>query len=545
MQQVSPAAAPRRLTGTPARQHLRSKVATACIAIYLLLTPLQAYLYENFPWQLETPPSLETVATWQQAEAFWLRFAHNRYTPETFFDGASYCHDAKTNTDIYRMVLNLSEPIPQEKCRSNLLTKLNNGAILSVNLEDRLCAFAASPNATRVDAFSACQKNVVAGIEQSIICAWLTPGNDLDKTLTASGLYTYYNIFFMRPSIPFLYTKLAWRFLLVIYLGYRLYFDYFRHCRDLLRDCALVEGHRCEVFFGDPTSLVLLDPWITLVMSLDVWLSAAVIGSSTLAAVQMDDTWQFMLGCIYLSRLVWIAYFAVAIASPILKRLHMERRVSPVDPTFVSLATMLVSGPMTYQQGQSAFFTRVYLWLFNAKAPDPHTIEVGYATTFFLSTIATLPFILGLASCPRVRSTVMPSGLDLVSIFASLDFNDWKHRMLFRYQIMPAAQTRDVLFYGGNLHAWFHANPSFRRALGLSQRGLDCYVLVFNVQGRATECIRVSLLRLLDTNQPNVIMAKTEGDAPFCKVTIEVDNATSALSYVVVEPHHGQCRWLE
>ncbi|EQC25904.1 hypothetical protein SDRG_16237 [Saprolegnia diclina VS20] len=78
MQQVSPAAAPRRLTGTPARQHLRSKVATACIAIYLLLTPLQAYLYENFPWQLETPPSLETVATWQQAEAFWLRFAHNR-----------------------------------------------------------------------------------------------------------------------------------------------------------------------------------------------------------------------------------------------------------------------------------------------------------------------------------------------------------------------------------------------------------------------------------------------------------------------------------
>ncbi|KDO26086.1 hypothetical protein SPRG_08447 [Saprolegnia parasitica CBS 223.65] len=434
----------------------------------------------------------------------------------------SYSHDAATNTDIYRMVLNLSTPIPLDQCRPSLLAKLNNGPILSVSLEDRLCAFAARPNATHLDAFSACQKNVVAGIEQSILCAWLTPGNDFDRSLTTPGIYTYYNIFLMRPSILFLYVKLTWRVLLLLYLGYRLWFDYYRHCRDLLRDCTLVEGHR-----------------------LDVWLSAAVIGSSTLAAVQLDDTWQFMLGCIYLSRMVWIAYFALAVASPILKRLHMERRVSPVDPTFVSIATMLVSGPLTYQQGHSAFFTRIYHWFFNAKAPDPHTIEVGYATTFFLSTIATLPFILGLASCPLARSTVIPSGLDLVTIFGSLDFNDWKHRMLFRYQIMPVAQTRDVVFHGGNLHACFHANPSFRCALGLSQRGLDCYVLVFNQQGRATECIRVSLLRLLDTNQSSVIMAKAEGDAPFCKMSVEVDKATGAFSYVIVEPYHGQCRWLE
>ncbi|EQC36325.1 hypothetical protein SDRG_06430 [Saprolegnia diclina VS20] len=549
MQRVTPSMSPQPSGGTPVQLNLVSLLLASLVGAYVASAPLHAYVYEDLPWALDPPPVLMPNATWAQTEAFWLLFAKDRFTSETFLDGTSYSHDPTTNTDIYRMVLNLLEPIPLEKCHSNFLTKLNNGAILSNGLQETLCNFAASPNASLAASVGACQDNKLGGIQQSVVCVWLAPGDDLTlhaNSSSTSGLYTYYNIFLMRPSIPFLYAKLTWRVALVMQIGYRLYFDYFRHCRELLRDCALVEGPRCEVFFGDPTSLILLDPWITLVMSLDVWLSAAVIGSSTLAAAQMDDTWQFLLGCLYLARMEWIAYFSLAIASRILKRLHLEGRFTPVDPTLVSITATLIAGPLTYQQGQSVFFTRLYLWLFNTKAPDPHTIEIGYGIFFFLCSVALTPIVLGLASCPSMQSTVVPTETYMVLRYALPSFNDVKHRFLWALQLRCRAKYRRLHHFGGTIYSFYDAYPNFRKFPSLSQRGLDCYIVVYAAHDDLPcDCIRVSLYSCVDKTQTSLVIAKADEEAPFGHLTIEANTTTRAISFVVIEPPHGQCHWIE
>ncbi|KDO26085.1 hypothetical protein SPRG_08446 [Saprolegnia parasitica CBS 223.65] len=534
MSRVSPLSMPRPPGGTPVQLNIFSMLLASLVGAYVASAPLHAYLYENLPWALDPPPLIMPNATWAQTEAFWLLFAKDRlpplyartlvlhgrvrYSSETFLDGTSYCHDPTTNTDIYRMVLDLSTPIPLDECNAKLLTKLNNGAILSKGLQDTLCNFAASPNASLVASVAACQDNKLGGIQQSVVCAWLTPGDDLTMHRSSSGpnFYTYYNIFLMRPSIGFLYAKLAARVVLVLYILYRLWLDYYRHCRELLRDCALVEGHRCEVFLGDPTSLILLDPFVTFGMSLDVWLSASVIGSSTLAAVQIDDTWQFMLGCLYLARMEWIAYFSLAIASPILKRLHIEGRFTPVDPTLVAMAATLIAGPLTYQQGHSVFFTRLYLWLFNTKAPDPHSIEIGYGIFFFLCTVGLTPIVL---ETYMVLRHALPS------------FNDVKHRFLLALQLRCRAKYRRLRHFGGTIYSFYDAYPNFRKFPSLSQRGLDCYIVVYAANDDLPcDCIRVSLYSCVDKTQTSLVVAKDDEDIPFGHLTIEANKTTRAIS---------------
>ncbi|OQR91382.1 hypothetical protein ACHHYP_04733 [Achlya hypogyna] len=540
MQRVQPTQASRPAANTRVLCNRRSVVIGFFVGLYVVLAPLQAYLYENLPWYV-SPPSVELAnSTWAEKEAFWLTFSKDAYTTKRFLDGSTYCHDPATNTDVYRMIINLTTPITPTTCRSDFVTKLNNGAILSAGLESRLCDFAANPNNSLAHTVGACQQNVIAGIEQSVVCMWLVPGNDLDATALAPHIYTYYNTFHMTPSVAFLYSKLGWRLLLTFYIGYRAWRDYYRHCIDLVRDCSLVSGARCEVFFGDPTSLILLNPLVTVIMSIDVWLSSAVIGSSTLAAVQVDDLWQFIAGCIYLSRMVWIAYFSLACSAVALKRLGMEARFTPVDPTLVALAAAFVAGPLTYEQGQTATFTRIYLWFFNSRAPNPHTIDIGYAIFFFLFTVGAVPVVIGLASCPSVQSTVTPAGGNMMVRYATLSYNDWKHFVLLSLQMVPRRKYRDTLYHGGSIYSFFDANPAFRRLASISQRGMDCYVVVFNAEDTPTDCIRLSLLACLDKNQPGIVTAKADADVAFGHLSVEACKSTRALSYVVIEPNHDK-----
>ncbi|KDO26087.1 hypothetical protein SPRG_08448 [Saprolegnia parasitica CBS 223.65] len=519
----------------------RSLYVSLAWALYVVLTPMQAYLYESYPWQVETPTDHPRAdANWHDASAYWLNYSQHR---ATFLPGAPYEHDVACSMDMHRMVLNLSEPILASACHESFVYTLNNGALLSTSLQDTLCAFAAEPSLRGV---GGCQQNHALHLEVSIICMWIVPGNDVDASAaSAPGVFTYYSSFRMSPSVRFLEGKLLLRMALVLHMAFLMWHQYYRVVFEAMASCQRYPASRVTLFVGDPTSLALVDIVSTTGMCLDLWLSAPVIGSAMLAVVQVDALWFHFTAYVYLSRTAWLAYAFVSGLSRVLKMYGAEDRFTPLDPTVLWLVATLVAGPLTYVQGQSSLCVQLYVWFFNAPAVHPSAIQILYALAVFFLTISLLPMLLGWRRVPLLPAPIAPSAGATLSKFASPAFNDYKHQLLWRFIMgRTLLQTPGLHFQGGGIYAFGHTMPAMRQSPCLSQRGTDCFAVLCDDKGDATACVRLSLMCTLDIHQRGLEIGTGLDDEVFGHVSIEVDKTTNAAVYRLTKPL-GSCAWLE
>jgi len=96
----------------------------------------------------------------------------------------------------------------------------------------------------------------------------------------------------------------------------------------------------------------------------------------------------------------------------------------------------------------------------------------------------------------------MISKRQYISIFATYEFNDIKHRLLlyftaYRFEGQPKIQSQ----LGGGIYALFTMSRKFKQYPTMSQRGSDIYIQHFHTfeNDIRSESYRLSLIYCLDT----------------------------------------------
>ncbi|EQC24867.1 hypothetical protein SDRG_17245, partial [Saprolegnia diclina VS20] len=280
----------------------------------IVVTPLKAYLCESFPWQIVDAAPSAPFATWAQRETSLLTFYTAayarcdssirlpviRYTAEVFRPHKSYYHDVRGSTHVYRATV--LRPQRFASCRLDVLTTLTGGIFLAPALEANICSFVASPN--NASMVGGCFESRVFTSLAGTNCMWTRAGNELSNTSDPS-VFTYYIAYRQNATMAFMTVKLAYRLLLTLYLAWHLWRHYYRHYITLVAQCTmLADARHCMLLLGDPTSIALLNPVVSLCLAVDVWFSIDTVAAELLAAVQVEDLWRFTLGCVYLSRTV-------------------------------------------------------------------------------------------------------------------------------------------------------------------------------------------------------------------------------------------------
>ncbi|KDO32347.1 hypothetical protein SPRG_02825 [Saprolegnia parasitica CBS 223.65] len=366
------------LPAPPFPQHARvtwhrpSVVVSFVLGLNIVLTPLKAYLCESFPWQIVDAAPSSPFSTWAERETNLLASYTAAYSTEVFRPQASYFHDVRSSTHVYRAAV--LRPQHFASCRVDVLTTLTGGIFFAPAIEETICSFMMSPNASMV---GGCFESRVFTSLSGTNCIWTRPGNELANASDAR-LFTYYLAYRQNATMAFMTAKLSFRLLLTLYLAYCLWRNYYRHAMTLMTQCAkLPEARHCMLLLGDPTSIALLNPVVSLCLAVDVWLSIDTVAAELVATVQVDDLWQFALGCVYLSRTVWFCYAFLAAASYCIHRKRWAHCFTPLDPTLVAIAAAFIAGPLTYFQAHSGFI-EAYLYLFSLGASDPNSTEGAF-----------------------------------------------------------------------------------------------------------------------------------------------------------------------
>ncbi|KDO22270.1 hypothetical protein SPRG_12108 [Saprolegnia parasitica CBS 223.65] len=409
------------------------------------------------------------------------------------------------------------------------LYELHTGGLLSARLQSLVCAVVQNTSSSSVA--GGCQENRLFSLRASVLCVWFASSDNDDDDLTV------YELFHVARTPQFLYGILGFRVALALYTALLVRRTYVLPVRRLHRQCYRLAASRCDVIVGDPTSLVILDPLLVTARTLDLWLSVPVVGSSTIAVSQLEALAHAILGCMYLSRTVWFAYGSLALLSRALKHYHWEARYRPANPTLLAVFATLLAGPLTYLQAQSNLLVRLYGMIFAGQ--EPSTIQIFWRFLLFHLLIAALPFLY-FARAPSSddggASALLAKAI--TTRYTTVGATDWKQRLLLPVFLRSAGCVRQ---HGCSIYNFFYVNAAFRACPGLSQRGSDCYIVLYS--SGATEVCRLALQRRVDiTSQPVTIERR---DAFFGSLGIVINKGATSPTFVVVEPTHAPCEWVQ
>ncbi|OQS04772.1 hypothetical protein THRCLA_03016 [Thraustotheca clavata] len=272
---------------------------------------------------------------------------------------------------------------------------------------------------------------------------------------------------------------------------------YYRHYYDLAINLRLLgiedakPTDRIEIVVGDPTSIILLNPYVSIAFILDIWVSIEFFIHALSRVTQFYEIKLCLLACFYLSRMLWLAYGALILLSYILKKIHYEKSFSEADPTLTAIIVSIITGPITNLNSRTIFFIDLYYHLFLSFAKDENSSDGAIPVVVFCFTIGMLPivagFLLKCPNCPHKRNGAIPYG--------SITMNDIKHRFTHYFNFMTFSDTASIV-KGGGMYQLFAHNRKYKRNLVMSQRGEDCYV-VFGL-GKQRTSVRLSLLSCID-----------------------------------------------
>ncbi|EQC24864.1 hypothetical protein SDRG_17242 [Saprolegnia diclina VS20] len=503
-----------------------SILLSICLSLNIVLTPLKAYLCEPYPWQLPPlPPILKASdASWTTVEATLLEAAKRQYN-SSIFTGTTYIFDAETWTSIYRDVFPM--PLPPVSCQVDLMTQLNGGAFLPHALQEKLCVAISNTSYS----VSACFEAQLFASTFNVGCVWTMPGND---SVIVYGAYR------MTSSVTALTLKLAVRISLTLYMAGVMWRRYYRQYRSLALQCQRYpKVGRVHICVGDPTSIFLLHPVLCLCLVLDVWQSVGTVYLEMLAVLQVDDFWQFALGYLYLSRSVWFGYAFLSCTSMLLKKCKREHWFTPLDPTLVAIAAALATGPVTMINGRTAFLV-FYSWLFNVLATSYHSIEITAGVFFYTIGLGLLPLLAGFGlrwmHCWRVTQP---------ADYAAISFNDIKQRVLLTLERLSLGVPANVRRRGGSIHAVCAHLSRLKASPCISQRGADCYLILYDQLGAPIEVVRLSLKTCIDMTDEDLDVLVLPTSNVFGHVGLVSDESTGVNQLLQHPPLGSDCAWIE
>ncbi|OQR87706.1 hypothetical protein ACHHYP_08118 [Achlya hypogyna] len=471
--------------------------------------PLAAYLSEYLPW---TGPIGSTTATnYSSFNAEKLTLVRRRYNRSTLPAGIQYTIDTRYDVQVARQILRLGQPPASvSECFRDYLLGLPGLIFYSNTHVDLICHVLQSPNTSAVrnwDAEGSCFVGKFCSFAIGYTCVWLVPGNTISGAGNASDVATLNFAYTETRNASWVWAMFFYRLATTTAVWLRMWRCYYRHCVDLEHRVQR-EGHRrsmqrgawsYELIVGDPTAIVLLDPWIASAFFLDIWLSCSNLAIAVLQVTQNVDFRTTAFSMTYLARAVWFAYWGLCIVSYFLKRWHKEHLFAEVDPTLVAVAVAVYGPLLTWTNGNVAMLARLYQSLFNCLVPpvrQGEEVEAVVGSIVYTCIIVSLPLFYGFAAPHHRRD---PAAIE----YHSFNYNNLKNRLALRM----LAKYDAVKVYGGNVHAAVHADPRLKSCPTVSLCATDCFLLCY-CNGRLEEKLRLSLVRTLDVQRITITDAK-------------------------------------
>jgi len=414
--------------------------------------------------------------------------------PNTYF-----IHIKELNADITRRVIYLSDSTKDDT--STFIASLPGNIFFSQRCRHYLQEFV-----TNERNYTNSSNLIVTTLLGSTIMLngiWINAGNDLNGNNTQQrGVYTVYFAFQLPEyTMTWRYFKFLFRCLFSSCTAYFVWRQYYRHYLQLKSNLSnnairheklqFIEVVKYEILVGDPTSIVLFNPLIAIIFSLDIYLSPEILSRSLCRLTQVDDIGLFLVSSLYLSRAIWYSFGSLSLLSLLLKRWHKEKWFCAIDPGLMTVFVAIMVGPFTWLQAKILAYAAMLVIMpisygFNIKKIRKHCKCIA-----------------------KVRN--MDSQL-MLPVFSN---NDIKHHIILMLSTLasfPWRQLKSPTSIGGTVYQLFELSPQFKRNLTMSQRGADSYVLCYSTSDIAVVSIRLSLLDCIDLKNPNISIISGKGN---------------------------------
>ncbi|CAK4676942.1 unnamed protein product [Aphanomyces euteiches] len=348
-----------------------------------------------------------------------------------------------------------------------------------------------------------CQHQCLVGISFGEFCFWLDEVVDSVQD-SNSPRYEVWVAIYPLETPQLSWFKFIFRSVVSTYVLRVFWTRYYRQFGPLLHNLRTIgfgsEYMHYDVVLGDPAYAILIDPFVSFAMFVDIWCGAPYLGMATIRVSQFQDMLSYALGCMYFSRTVWFAYLCMRGLSAVVKWRRWEASFAPVDPGFLAICAYVYGGPMTSAIVFSPMvrLTRKSFSYFLPSALHGQAIESSLITIFFTLAMAQLPLVYSLAATKwsryKQRRRLEKSRRETATIsFSNPAYNDIKAIILLSMVMRKHHPTT-----GGSLHKLYHTDPRYRSMPLFSHRAADCFVVCYNTDGNVAKRVRLSLLAWLD-----------------------------------------------
>ncbi|KDO18273.1 hypothetical protein SPRG_15480 [Saprolegnia parasitica CBS 223.65] len=484
-------------------------VTSLFISVSMIIMPLEAYVSEMLPWTSPAPfnPPFATFAEFNGTTLATVQALYNR---DTLPVGARYVANPERNSYVLRRLVrplnDSSMTDGSTQCLASFLVGLPGVLFYGPAMNDILCTFAASGGATTS---GTCLTVTFLSLPIANECLWLQRGNDLAMTNQSED----FTLTFALTQYPYpwlLWLKFVTRVVSTSVILHCLWFKYYRHYFSVARYLCR-HGHQSNLkkkyvwcyhlIAGDPTVILVTNPYVVGGFFLDLCLSPHVIAASVLKLLQIDDITTLLSAALYLFRMVWIAYASLCVTSYGLKKYRKEHMFAEVDPTLMTI-TIVCYGPFIWLLGGFVpDFLEWWQWLLVCVEPAPlERIEILFVGGVYIVLVACLPLSYGFVAGYLRSGKPRHGALINFTKYASFQYNSLKNRALFT--VSHPVRGSDAISgtsYGGLMYALFDWNPRYKAVPTMNLRGADCFLLCYCNDHLASR-MRLSLLHALDCN---------------------------------------------
>ncbi|KDO28710.1 hypothetical protein SPRG_05671, partial [Saprolegnia parasitica CBS 223.65] len=197
--------------------------------------PLAAYISEPLPWQGSSfPPAAYT--NYSDFNVAFLARNQRLYSNTTLPAGTTFLADETTNAQVARAIITLhAQPaLSFDECFARSLLGLP-GLVFYTNANmQRICATLHNATSAVDDAENACFQSRLFTYEYGRSCLWLVPGDAISaRTDTPDRVVTLYFVKAELRPRGFDYGLFFYRIGTTLFVWYRLYVHYYRHCLEL------------------------------------------------------------------------------------------------------------------------------------------------------------------------------------------------------------------------------------------------------------------------------------------------------------------------
>ncbi|OQS06905.1 hypothetical protein THRCLA_01066 [Thraustotheca clavata] len=455
------------------------------MSLSIVALPFLAYTSESLPWssRLLHIPQLDNFTEFNTST---LTYTQKLYNQSTLPQGSTYYPDIECDTFVFRRLL-----LPQEytTCGS-LLLGLPGVVFYNPTMNSIVCA-TINTNTSTINERGACLVVRFLSIPIAHECLWITQGDEIDRG-NGDGLYTLTFVYSQYLYPPMLWLKFVVRCATFVLIMICLWKDYYHHYFTLA-DTLTYEGHkinqentaiwRYHLVAGDPTAILVTNPYIVVAFFIDQWLSAHAIVEMIFRVLEYYSIPNALGAALFLFRMVWFAYGSICLINCILKRTKCEYFFAEVDPTIISIFSVV-------------YIPGLWVILICILSPSKQNeeIELILVGIFYTILVALPPIVYGFFC----RSRKKPKSKRIR--YNSFRYNSLKNRALF--SVVNLLRQSDITpgsSFGGNIYRLFEMNPAYKARPAINARGVDCFLLCYANDQLAT-MFRLSLISGLDLN---------------------------------------------